>query len=205
MDGTHMESGLKEYFDLDIAVLQEVARWSTDLVSRALQLYARHVSDDHRPRDAFAEAAAFAETGTRTNRLRKAAMASYKASRETESEPARFAANAVSLYAAIAYTHPFRDKKQARHILGPIVNAAFAIETEPGSRESAELIIESSARGCDEAVKRLLLEYPRQDKGTSRIDRLYFVLDQGIVNRNNQENDHEPTRVQYGPKGSKSR
>ena len=55
-------------------------------------------------------------------------MDAYRASREAGDTAASHAAMAASLAAAVAYTHPFRDERQAEHILGPAAHAALALE-----------------------------------------------------------------------------
>ena len=116
---------LKEYFDLDISLLQNVVNGSEVFVNKALVIYKMYLPNDIRIQDAITAAIEFKKSGARSNNLRKIAMDAYKASRETNIEQLRYAANSASLFAAIAYTHPFREKNQAKHILGSIVNIAI--------------------------------------------------------------------------------
>lgn len=174
---------LKDYFELDIRLLQNAVRWSTESVKEAISIYEIYLPNDSRPQYAFEVAMDFLETGKRTNKLRKIAMDSYKASRETQIEQATYAANAASLFAAIAYTHPFRDKNQAKHVMGPIVYSALAIEVEYNDKNKSEHEIEQAILRTDEKIKRLVSEYPRQEIGKKRVDELFYKLDFGIINR----------------------
>jgi hypothetical protein len=174
---------LKEYFDLDINLLQNVVKWSELFVNKALVIYTMYLPNDLRIPDAISAAIEFKKSGLRSNNLRKFAMDAYKASRETNIEQLRYAANSASLFAAIAYTHPFRDKNQAKHILGTIVNVAMALELENKDRKYSDNEIEEAIKQADIEIKNLLLEYPRQELGKNRINELFHKLDNGIRNK----------------------
>jgi hypothetical protein len=171
---------MKDYFDLDLHVLRDAVGWSRTEVQNALAIFEKYLPNDLRPREAYAGAIDFRESGKRTNRLRKLAMDAYKASRETKLPQASYSANAASLLAALAYTHPFRDKNQARHVLGPVVYSALAIEAENGDRAMGEGLIDQSIAHCPAGVVKLLREFPRQELGKNRVDELFYRLDQGL-------------------------
>ena len=98
----------------------------------------------------------FARGGRRTNDLRRLAMDAYRASREARDGAASEAANAASLAAALAFTHPFRDARQAEHLLGPVVNAALALEDAGGGSGKGEALLDEAARAAGGTVAGLL-------------------------------------------------
>jgi len=175
---------MKEYFDLKISDLQNAVEWSIGYVERSLSIYEKYESHDSRAKEAILGAIEFSENGKRTNNLRKLAMSAYRASKETEMIQASFAANAASLIAALAYTHPFRDPKQARHILGPIVYSAMSIEIDNNDETFGNDIIEKSIKNANANLVSLINEYPRQEKRGKRVDELFYYLDQEIANSN---------------------
>ena len=118
----------KEYFEVKIEELQSLGRWAADCAERALSIYEGVENEDNRPRNAINGIKDFSNSGKRTNHLRKLALDAYRASLETKDNAASAAARSASLAAASAYTHPFIDIKQSKHILGPAVYSAFAIE-----------------------------------------------------------------------------
>ena len=174
-------AGRKEYFEIDIEELRCLGKWAADCAERAISIYERVGREDNRPRDAINGIKDFSNGGKRTNQLRKLALDAYRASLETKDAAASAAARSASLAAASAYTHPFKDINQGKHILGPAVYAAFALELytgagqEPGDRE-IELAIDT----VPGEVARLVNKMPAQQAGTKRIERLFYKLDSGI-------------------------
>lgn len=176
-----MEKKEKEYFDLSIEELQSIASWASDCASRALPIYENGEIHDARPRDAIDGAREFASTGKRTNRLRKLAMDAHRASLEAKDPAASAAARSASLAAASAYTHPFRDINQSKHILGPAVFSALAVELNCGDdHEVGEAEIGLAIASASSAIMRVLDEMPAQKVGTKRLDQLYYLLDTGM-------------------------
>jgi hypothetical protein len=177
-------SKVKEYFTISIEELQNIASWAASCADRVLPLYEIEEKDDLRPRNAILGTKEFAITGKRTNLLRKQAMDAYRASNETNEAKASATARAASLAAASAYTHPLKDKNQAKHILGPAVYAALALEIENNNEERiGDKELEIAIRTANECVKRIILQMPKQEIGDKRIDRLYYKLDNGIRNK----------------------
>jgi len=175
---------MKEYFELKISDLQNAVKWTLSYVEKSLSVYEKYQINDSRAKEAILGAIDFYESGKRTNVLRKIAMSAYKASRETEIIQASYAANAASLIAAIAYTHPFRDSKQSRHILGPIVYSAMCIEIENGDEALGNGIIKEAIMSVNDDIISLINEYPRQEKRGKRIDELFYYLDHEIAKGN---------------------
>lgn len=174
----------KEYFEIKIEELQSLGKWAADCAERALSIYESIENEDNRPRDAIIGIKDFSNSGKRTNHLRKLALDSYRASLETKNTAASAAARSASLAAASAYTHPFKDINQSKHILGPAAYSAFAIELynrlgqKIGDRE-IELAIDSAT--CE--IAGLLNKMPVHKVGTKRIDQLFYELDSGIRNK----------------------
>lgn len=174
----------KVYFDLSLETLRFIAGWAADCAERTLPMYEACNPDDPRPRAAIYGVREFAAGGKRSAKLRLLAMDAYRASLESKDPSASAAARAASLAAASAYTHPFADVNQAKHILGPAAYAALTIEIRNnndsrfGDKEIRWAI--DHARG---EVIELLLKMPRQPEGKTRLDKLLYDLDMGLCNR----------------------
>jgi hypothetical protein len=171
----------KDYFEINMEELQSLGKWAADCAERALAIYESIEHEDNRPRNAINGTKDFSSTGKRTNHLRKLALDAYRASLETKDTAASAAAQSASLAAASAYTHPFKDINQSKHILGPAVYSAVAIELyneldqKIGDRE-IELAIDSATY----EIAELLSKMPAHEIGTKRIDQLFYELDSGI-------------------------
>lgn len=175
----------KEYFDLSIKTLQILGRWAADCAQRAIPIYEELYKGDTRPRDAINGIRVFADGGKRIAKLRVLAMDAYRASREIKNTAASAAAQSASLAAASAYTHPFLDVNQAKHILGPAAYAALAIEINNlNDAEYGDAEVHSAVEQAPMEVCELLCKMPCQPEGKSRLDRLMFDLDAGLRNNN---------------------
>lgn len=173
---------MKEYFDLDIKQLQIAASWALKYVEEAIIVFERNNIEDKRPRNAHLGMMEFVETGIRNNQLRKLAMEAYKAARDEKRLIPSYAANAASLGAAIAYTHPFRDPKQAEHILGPVVYSILATDTENIGIDYFRMKIDEA---CSEVNKELIIlinNYPAQEDSDNLKKHLIYMLDSQIRN-----------------------
>jgi hypothetical protein len=174
----------KEYFEIKIEELQSLGQWSADCAEKALSIYECVASEDLRPRNAINGIRNFAHSGKRTQHLRKLAMDAYRASIETKDPSASAAARSASLAAASAYTHPFKDINQSKHILGPAAYAAFAIElNNPSDHTLGDREIELAIGSATREIAGLLNKMPAHQVGTKRIDQLFYQLDCGIRNR----------------------
>ena len=174
----------KEYFEIKIEELQSLAQWAADCAERALSIYEHVVSEDLRPRNAINGIRYFAQSGKRTQQLRKLAMDAYRASIETKDPAASAAAQSASLAAASAYTHPFTDINQSKHILGSAVYSALSIElNNPSDHKIGDREIELAIDSVTREIVGLLNKMPAQKIGTKRIDQLFYQLDRGIRNR----------------------
>src|SRR4051812_9763948 len=85
--------------------LRPAAGWAADCAQAALPIFEKRYLKDTRPRDAIAGARAFAQGHKRDKHLRTLAWAAHAASGSADELPARYAARAALLAAAVAYTH----------------------------------------------------------------------------------------------------
>jgi hypothetical protein len=174
----------KEYFELSIESLRILGRWAADCAVRALPIYEELNNGDTRPRDAINGIRVFTEGGKRNAKLRVLALDAYSASRETKDLAASAAAQAASLAAASAYTHPLVDVQQTKHIVGPAAYTALAIEiknnNDPkyGNDEVRWAIDHVQNEICE-----ILLNMPGRAEGKSRVDKLMYDLDIGLRNK----------------------
>jgi hypothetical protein len=168
----------KDYFDLPIGILQTLGAWTARCAERSVSIYERIQKSDDRPRRAIIGIAEFADSGKRTTALRKLALDAYRASLETKNEAASAAARSASLAAASAYTHPFTDVNQAKHILGSAAYTVLAIElSHDGDEEIGKKEIEISMAGLDYEIVALVKKMPAQKTGKKRIDQLFHEID----------------------------
>ena len=174
----------KEYFEIKIEELQSLGKWAADCAERALTIYENIENEDSRPRNAINGIRDFSKCGKRTNHLRKLALEAYRASLETKDMAASAAAQSASLAASSAYTHPFKDINQSKHILGAAVYSAFAIEQYKKSGQNiGDREIELAIGNATFEIAGLLNKMPAHEVGTKRIDQLFYALDSGIRNR----------------------
>ena len=174
----------KEYFELSIESLRVLGRWAADCAERALPIYEELHNGDTRPHDAINGIRVFAAGEKRKAKLRVLALDAYRASRETKDLAASAAAQAASLAAATAYTHPLADIQQTKHIVGPAAYAALAIEIKKhndpqvGNDEVRWAIDHVQNEICE-----ILLNMPGRGEGKSRLDKIMYDLDRGLRNK----------------------
>jgi hypothetical protein len=174
----------KEYFELTLESLRILGGWAADCAERALPIYEESNPADTRPRDAINGIRVFAGGGKRNAKLRVLALDAYAASRETKDLAASAAAQAASLAAASAYTHPLVDVQQTKHVVGPAAYAALAIEIKKnndpqyGNDEVRWAIDHVQNEICE-----ILLKMPGRAEGKSRLDKIMYDLDRGLRNK----------------------
>lgn len=177
--------GSREYFDLTIQELQSLGKWAASCAERALSVYEKIEAEDYRPREAINGIIEFSNGGKRTNKLRKLALDAYRASLEAKHEAASAAAKSASLAAASAYTHPFKDIRQAEHILGPAAYSALALELNGnGDQEIGKSEIRWAIENVNSETVKLLAKMPERNSGKRRIEKLLYDLDHGIREKN---------------------
>ena len=181
----------KEYFEIKIEELQSLGKWAADCAERALTIYESIENEDSRLRNAINGIRDFSSSGKRTTHLRKLALDAYRASLETKDMAASAAAQSASLAASSAYTHPFKDINQSKHILGAAVYSAFAIEQYKKSGQNiGDSEIELAIGNATFEIAGLLNKMPIHEVGTKRIDQLFYALDSGIRNRFKKGSDN---------------
>ena len=171
----------KEYFELQMDSLRVLGKWAADCAERVLSIYEEVNNNDPRPRDAINGIRIFSKCGKRLAKLRVLALDAYRAALETKDLAASAAAQAASLAAASAYTHPLVDVKQTKHILGPAAYAALAIEIKNNndpvfSKDETRWAIGHAPKEICE----ILLKMPNRTEGKSRIDKIMYDLDVGL-------------------------
>src|SRR6478672_6103007 len=117
-------------------LLRAVALWAADCAELALPIFESRHPTDTRPRQAIEAGRDFGRGKKRDKALRIIALAAWKAGKGVD-EPSKYAARAATLAASVAYTHTDLQTglpgiRQARHVLGPAVYAALALETAAG-------------------------------------------------------------------------
>jgi hypothetical protein len=174
----------KEYFELRIESLRILGSWAADCAERALPIYEELNEGDTRPRDAINGIRVFAAGGKRNTKLRVLALDAYRASLQAKDLAASAAAQAASLAAASAFTHPLVDVQQTGHIVGPAAYAAFAIEIK---KNNDPKLGNDEVRWAIDHVRKeiceILLNMPGRAEGKSRIDKIMYDLDMGLRNK----------------------
>jgi len=171
---------MKDYFEISLIDLQNATEWAIEFAEMALLIFEKKTITDDRARKAIEGAREFSESGKRTNTLRKLSMDAYRASREYNDPSVSMAANAASLTAALAFTHPFRDIKQAEHILGPVVYSILATGINNNDTENEKAKIEYAIDRANDSVWKLLKEFPEHEYHEDRVKKLFYSLDKGI-------------------------
>lgn len=163
-------------------LLRAVALWAVNYADRALTIFEDYHPEDVRPRQAIEAAREFGQGKKRDKNLRVVALASFKAAKDID-EASKYAARAATLTASVAYAHTDLQTglpgiRQARHILGPIVYSAFALEMADNNDTSVgDDIIRQAAQTAPPEVKHILKYMPHQPKKPGRIEELFFELD----------------------------
>jgi hypothetical protein len=166
--------------DLTQDDLRAVGWWALAFVERALPVFEAQAPSDPRPRDAVAGLKAFASGGRRTARLRELAWAAW-AAREVGDPAAAAAARAASLAAGIAYTHPLATPHQAKHTLGPVAYAAWAIELAAGGDpEVGEAEVRRALELASPQVRDVVCRMTKPVAGRGRPGALIRQLDAGL-------------------------
>lgn len=170
-----------KYFTLSIESLRVIGGWAAECAERALPVFEARAGSDWRPRSAIAGIREFADGGKRAARLRSLAMEAHAAAREVADPAAAAAARAAGTAAASAYTHPLADVHQTKHVVGAAAYAALALELDRGGDASiGDAEVRWAIEHAPSAVRKVLLEMPARQPGTSRLDTLMYELDAGI-------------------------
>lgn len=163
-------------------ILRPATGWVLPTAKQAVVLYEAQFPTDGRPRAAWEAAECFAEGGRQGSELRTTAWAAHKASSGCSDAALKSAARAASLTAATAYMHPdLIDATQLKHLYGPVVYAAQALElAADGSPEVGERILADALSRATERVRSLARSMPALPVAKTRLSHLYAVLDAGL-------------------------
>jgi hypothetical protein len=165
--------------------LRAAALWAADCAEQALSVFEGHFPADARPRAAIEGAREFGQGKKRAKNLRMLAFAALKAGKDAD-QPSKYATQAATFATAVAYTHTDLQTgqpgvRQARHVLGPAVYAALALETAAsGESLVGDNAIRQAIESAPPEVRYLLQHMPPQPKGDSRLDTLFFDLDSAL-------------------------
>jgi hypothetical protein len=166
-------------------LLRAIALWAANCAELALPITeSRHLTD-MRPRQAIEAAREFGRGKKRDKALRIVALAAMRAGKG-EDEPSKYAARAATLAASVAYTHTdlqtgLRGIRQARHILGPAVYAALALETAAGGDPKVgDDVVQRAIETAPYEVRYLLKHMPPQPNENGRLGVLFADLDSAL-------------------------
>jgi hypothetical protein len=166
-------------------LLRAVALWAADCAELALSVFESHHPTDMRSRQGIEGAREFGRGKKRDQALRIVAMAALKAGKGVD-EPSKYAARAATLAASVAYTHTDLQTglpgiRQARHILGPAVYAALALETAAGGDPKVgDDVVRRAIESAPNEVRYLLKHMPPQPKEKGRLGILFSELDSAL-------------------------
>ncbi len=168
----------------DQHLLRPAALWAADYTEQALPVFESRYPNDTRPREAVEAGRAYGQGKRRDKNLRVLALAAFKVGKEID-EPSKYVTKAASAVAAIAYTHTDlqtgeQGERQARHVLGPVVYSAFALELADGKPELGDSIIHSAIESAPPEVRTIVRNMPPQTNNKSRLDVLFADLDTGL-------------------------
>jgi len=164
---------------LSLNELRLVGQWAADCAERVLPLFQARQTSDTRPQEAIEGVRLFAQGGKRVARLRSLALAALAAAREMDDPAAQAAARSACMAASSAYMHPLASVDQARHILGPPVYAALARELAEGL-DTSDAEIHWAVQHAPPTVREVLLRFPAQHQGRTRLAILYHRLDTAL-------------------------
>lgn len=166
-------------------LLRAVALWAADCAEWALSIFETRHPADTRPRAAIEGGREFGRGKKRDKNLRVLALEALRAGKDVD-EPSKYAARAATLVASVAYTHTdlqtgLPGVRQARHVLGPAVYAALALETAVGGEAKiGDEAVQRAVESAPPEVRSLLKHMPPQPEENSRSGRLFADLDSAL-------------------------
>lgn len=166
------------------ALLQPIALWAASYAEEALTVFESRHPDDTRPREAIEAGREFGKGKKRDKNLRMLAFAAMKSSKDVD-KPSKHAVQAAILTAAVAYTHTdlqtgLQGVRQARHVLGPIVYAALAVETAANESAIGADLLQRAIKDAPPEVGHILEHMPPQTKKEGRVEVLFAELDSAL-------------------------
>ncbi|MCK9931262.1 hypothetical protein MXD62_29680 [Frankia sp. Mgl5] len=155
--------------------------WAADCAERVLPLFEEKAPCDTRPREAIEGIHSYARGETRMGPLRSLAFAALAAAREVDDPAATAAARAAGYAAAAPYIHPLATPHQAKHALGPAMQAARAGELAAGDDASiGDAEIRWAIEHASPAVRGIVRQMPVCGPGRGRLDVLRYQLDAAL-------------------------
>lgn len=164
---------------LSLDELRLIAQWAAECAQRVLPLFQSARPSDTRPQKAIEGVRLFAQGGKRVAKLRTQSLAALAAAREVDDPAAQAAARSACMAASSAYTHPLASVEQARHILAPAVYAALARELAEGL-DACDEELKWAVQHAPPSVRKVLLRFPAQNQGRTRLAILYHRLDTAL-------------------------
>lgn len=166
------------------ALLRPIALWAAHYAEEALTVFENRHPNDTRPREAIEAGREFGNGKKRDKNLRMLAFAAMKSGKEVD-KPSMHAVQAAILTASVAYTHTdlqtgLQGIRQARHILGPIVYAALALETAANNPIIGNDLLQRAVKNAPPEVGRILEHMPSQPHKEARAETLFFELDSAL-------------------------
>lgn len=162
--------------------LRIAALWAADCAEKSLPIFEKNHPGITLPFEAINAAREYGNGKRRDNQLRTVAMAAFKLGKDLDLA-SKYVTKAAQLTAAIAYTHTDLNEgiqgiRQARHVLGPAVYAAMALEIANNVDDSAsEAIIQFAIDTAPQEVRRIISGMPNQEAKSNRVDELFYKLD----------------------------
>lgn len=151
---------------------------------RSITYFEENYPDDLRPRQSLEVATKYVQGEKRGQELRRVSMAVFKIGKEVD-EAAKYVTKAASAISAVPYTHTdlqIGDQgwRQARHVLGPIVYAAYALELSKTSKAASDDMIDRAIKEAPTEVHTIIRNFPPQPSKTTRVDILFKKLDDAL-------------------------
>lgn len=180
MDNIHpLSNSTKDQYLLRPATL-----WGIPYVKEALYIFEEQYPHEVRLSQSLNVAIQYAQGEKRGQNLRRTSMAPFKVGKEVSPE-AKFVSKAASAISSVSYTHTDlhtgeQGWRQARHILGPIVYSAYALELFQGDSDISEKLIQQAVQDAPNEVSILIKNFPKQPTKTNRLDILFSQLDSGL-------------------------
>lgn len=168
----------------DQYLLRPATLWGIPFVAEVLPIFEENYPNDSRPRQALEVATKYVQGEKRGQELRRVSMAVFKIGKEVD-EPAKYVTKAASAISAVPYTHTDLQNgdqgwRQARHVLGPIVYAAYALELSKTSRVASDDMIDRAIKEAPTEVHTIIRNFPPQPSKKTRLDILFKKLDDGL-------------------------
>jgi hypothetical protein len=155
--------------------------WAADCAERVLPIFEQKAPSDTRPREAIEGIRSYTRAEMRTGPLRPLAFAALAAARDVADPAATAAARAAGYAAATPYIHPLATPHQAKHALGPAMQAARASELAAGDDASiGDTEIRWAIKHAPPAVRAIVRQMPACGPGRSRLDVLRHQLDAAL-------------------------